>query len=86
MALPTFVCSSVDDIVASLHGAVRAAGQLGRTYFVFTADHGLHMGQYNLGPCKRQPYDTDIRIPAFVVGPGIVPSFVPSVSGMVDLA
>jgi hypothetical protein len=38
----------------ALYGAVDRAGQLSRTYFFFTTDHGLHMGQFNLGPCKRQ--------------------------------
>ena len=33
------------------------------------ADHGLHMGQFNLGPCKRTNYETDIRIPIVIVGP-----------------
>ena len=61
---------SVDDIVADLHNAVKAAGQLDRTYFFFTSDHGLHMGQFCLGPCKRQPYDTDLRIPGLAIGPG----------------
>lgn len=62
---------SVDDIVAGAHAVVAAAGQLDKTYFVFTSDHGLHMGQFCLGPCKRQPYETDIRIPMAIVGPGI---------------
>ena len=44
------------------------------------------MGQFCLGPCKRQPYDTDIRIPMLLVGPGIQPQHVPNVAGMVDLA
>jgi N-acetylglucosamine-6-sulfatase len=43
------------------------------------------MGQFNLGACKRQPYDTDIRIPFLIVGPGIAPGVVPHVAGMVDL-
>jgi len=29
------------------------------------------MGQHCLGACKRQPYDTDIRIPFFIRGPGV---------------
>ena len=77
---------SVDDIVAGLHRAVEAAGQLNRTYFVFTSDHGLHMGQFCLGPCKRQPYETDLRVPSLIVGPGITPGLRPQVSGLVDLA
>lgn len=77
---------SVDDIVAALHGAVKAAGQLDRTYFFFTSDHGLHMGQFCLGPCKRQPYDTDLRIPCLAVGPGIAPGPLAVVASIPDLA
>ena len=77
---------SVDDIVAAFHAAVSAAGQLGRTYFFFTADHGLHMGQFCLGPCKRQPYDTDLRIPTLAVGPGIKPGPLAIPAGIPDLA
>jgi hypothetical protein len=40
---------SVDDVVAALHGAVAAAGQLNRTYFVFTSDHVSNTGQHNTG-------------------------------------
>jgi arylsulfatase A-like enzyme len=54
---------SVDDIVHDAHAAVGAAGQMDNTWWFFSSDHGLHLGQFCLGPCKRQPYDTDIRIP-----------------------
>ena len=78
---------SVDDVVAALHGAVQRAGRLNTTYFFFTSDHGLHMGQFCLGPCKRMPYDTDIRIPMLVVGPGIAPrTVIAAVAGTVDIA
>jgi|EP01046_Picozoa_sp_COSAG06_P013775 N-acetylglucosamine-6-sulfatase len=77
---------SVDDIVAAFHAAVKAAGQLERTYFFFTSDHGLHMGQFCLGACKRQPYDTDLRIPALAVGPGITAGPLPIVASIPDLA
>ena len=78
---------SVDDIVAALHGAVQRAGRLDTTYFFFTSDHGLHMGQFCLGACKRMPYDTDIRIPMLIVGPGIAPrTVITAVAGTVDIA
>ena len=77
---------SVDDIVAAAHAAVSAAGQLEKTYFVFTSDHGLHMGQFCLGPCKRQPYETDIRIPMAIIGPGIPAGEVNFIAAIPDIA
>ena len=50
------------------HAAVQGAGALASTYFVYTSDHGLHMGQRRLGACKRTPYDTDVRIPFYIAG------------------
>eukprot|EP00040_Diaphanoeca_grandis_P017505 m.91438 g.91438 ORF g.91438 m.91438 type:complete len:619 (+) comp26469_c0_seq1:28-1884(+) len=77
---------SVDDIVAAAYKAVSDANQLDRTYFIFTSDHGLHMGQFCLGACKRQPYETDIRIPFLIVGPGISPQLHTNMAGIPDVA
>ena len=45
------------------------------------------MGQFRLGPCKRQPYETDLRIPALLAGPGIgAGRLLPAVAGIPDLA
>jgi arylsulfatase A-like enzyme len=46
----------------------------------------LPAGQYRLGPCKRQPYDYDLRVPALFVGPNIPPGTVEAVAGIADLA
>jgi N-acetylglucosamine-6-sulfatase len=55
--------------------------------FIARARQGFHMGQHCLGPCKRQPYDTDIRIPLYARGPGIAPgSVVHELAGLPDLA
>ncbi len=78
---------SVDDIIREAHKVLTAAGQADNTYFIFTSDHGFHMGQLCLGPCKRQPYDSDIRIPLLFSGPGIQPNRVVSApAGIPDLA
>ena len=42
---------------------------------------GLHMGQFCLGPCKRQPYETDIRIPMLLVGPSVPAASITAVAG-----
>ena len=78
---------SVDDILRDAHQLVKSHGQLDSTYFIVTSDHGLHMGQYRLGACKRQPYDLDLRIPALVVGPSVARgSSLDAVAGIPDLA
>ena len=50
-------------------------GELENTYVVFTSDHGYHMGTFALTIDKRMPYETDIRIPMMVRGPGISHDF-----------
>ena len=41
-----------DDIVREAHGLVESYGALDNNYFLFTSDHGFHLGQRNLGACK----------------------------------
>jgi arylsulfatase A-like enzyme len=38
---------------------------------VFSSDNGLHMGEYRLMPGKMTAFDTDIRVPLIVDGPGV---------------
>ena len=77
---------SVDDIIHDAHSLIDTYGALNNTYFVLTGDHGLHMGQYRLGYCKRQPYEYDLRVPMLFVGPSIVPGTLALVAGIPDLA
>jgi N-acetylglucosamine-6-sulfatase len=41
------------------------------TYIVFSSDNGYHMGQHRLAPGKMTAFDTDIRVPLIVAGPGV---------------
>jgi N-acetylglucosamine-6-sulfatase len=61
----------VDQMVGEVADIVMAHGQLDRTYFIFTADHGFHTGEMNMPYFKAQPYDTDLRVPFMIRGPGI---------------
>ena len=62
---------SVDDLLAAVLGKLEATGALESTYVFLTGDHGFHLGQLAMGFDKRQLYETDIRVPYLVRGPGV---------------
>eukprot|EP00112_Aurelia_sp_Birch-Aquarium-sp1_P006412 Seg1709.2 transcript_id=Seg1709.2/GoldUCD/mRNA.D3Y31 product="Extracellular sulfatase Sulf-1" protein_id=Seg1709.2/GoldUCD/D3Y31 len=62
---------SLDDAIARLYQTVRRMRALENTYIFFSSDHGYHLGQFRLVKGKSQPYDTDIRVPLYVIGPGV---------------
>jgi arylsulfatase A-like enzyme len=62
---------SVDDLVDSLVTALRQTGQLDRTYIVYASDNGFHLGDHRLLQGKNTAYETDIRVPFVVRGPGV---------------
>jgi arylsulfatase A-like enzyme len=78
---------AVDRGMVSLVHTLRATHQLDNTYIVFASDNGFHLGQHRLPAGKQTPYDTDIRVPLLVRGPGIPAGReVPQLSGNVDLS
>jgi N-acetylglucosamine-6-sulfatase len=62
---------SVDDMIGELENEVRARGLAKNTYFVFSSDNGFHMGEYTLISGKQTAFETDIRVPLIVTGPGV---------------
>ncbi|WP_375539038.1 sulfatase-like hydrolase/transferase [Actinomadura sp. J1-007] len=62
---------SVDRMIGQLEAAVNARGAGADTYFVFNSDNGYHLGQHRLREGKLTAYDTDIRVPLVVAGPGV---------------
>ncbi|GLY79615.1 hypothetical protein Airi01_078820 [Actinoallomurus iriomotensis] len=62
---------AVDRMVGRLRVTLRARGLSQNTYFVFSSDNGYHMGEHRLMPGKTTAFDTDIRVPLVVVGPGV---------------
>ncbi|XP_017476394.1 PREDICTED: N-acetylglucosamine-6-sulfatase-like [Rhagoletis zephyria] len=62
---------AVDEMVAAIVEALTEQQQLDNTYIIYTSDNGYHMGQNAQPWDKRQPYETDIRVPLMVRGPGV---------------
>jgi arylsulfatase A-like enzyme len=58
-------------MIANIEKTLTAVGQAQNTVFVFSSDNGYHMGEYTLGAGKQTAYDTDIRVPLIMAGPGI---------------
>ncbi|XP_063982878.1 N-acetylglucosamine-6-sulfatase-like isoform X2 [Diachasmimorpha longicaudata] len=64
---------AVDELVVGVYTALRNTRLLNDTYVIFTSDNGYHIGQFSMPMDKRQPYETDIRVPLLIRGPGITP-------------
>ena len=65
---------AIDQMISNLRAAVAAAGQDKNTYFIFSSDNGIHMGEHRLMPGKMTAFDTDIHVPLVVTGPGVAPA------------
>lgn len=61
---------AIDRMIGQIRATLAALGDHD-TYVVFSSDNGLHMGEWSLRPGKQTPFDTDIRVPLVVVGPGV---------------
>lgn len=62
---------AVDELVATAINTLKDMGKLYETYVILTSDNGFHLGQFAQGADKRQPYETDIRVPLVVRGPQV---------------
>ena len=58
-------------MIGEIELALTANGLSSDTYLVFSSDNGLHTGEYRLMPGKLTAFDTDIRVPLIVTGPGV---------------
>lgn len=62
---------ATDDLLAALEAELSDLALWNSTYVFFSADHGYHFGELRLGGGKWNVYDTDIRVPMRIIGPGI---------------
>ena len=62
---------AVDKLVADTEATLAAEHLTDNTYIVFSSDNGYHLGQHRLGRGKQTAFDTDIRVPLIVAGPGV---------------
>jgi N-acetylglucosamine-6-sulfatase len=62
---------AIDEGVAAIVGALRTAGELDNTLFVYTADNGFFHGEHRIPAGKVQVYEPSIRVPLVVRGPGV---------------
>ena len=78
---------AIDRMVASLERRIAEEGLTRSTYFAFSSDNGYHMGEHRLRPGKMTAFDTDIRVPLIIAGPGIRPGMrIDALADNVDLA
>ncbi|XP_052738954.1 N-acetylglucosamine-6-sulfatase [Bicyclus anynana] len=62
---------AVDELVADVVEALDSSALLPDTYLIYTSDNGYHIGQFSQVYDKRQPYETDIKVPLLIRGPTI---------------
>ncbi len=62
---------SVDEAVSKIVRAVREAGEINNTYFIFMSDNGFAHGEHRITFGKDWPYEEIIRVPMIIRGPGI---------------
>lgn len=62
---------SVDEMIGKLRNTLTRAGVADNTYVVFGSDNGFHLGEYRLKAGKQTAFDTDVRVPLVIAGPGV---------------
>lgn len=67
---------SIDRMIGTLEHTLTELGTARNTVFVFSSDNGYHLGEHQLPSGKQTAFDTDIRVPLIVSGPGIAPGAV----------
>lgn len=77
---------SVDKLLADTEATLTREGIAKNTYIVFSSDNGYHLGQHRIIEGKETAFDTDIKVPLIVTGPGVPHGrVVPQVTQNIDL-
>lgn len=66
------IITHLDRQVGRILDALEKSGKASNTYIIFTADHGLAVGEHGLMG-KQNLYDCSVRMPLLISGPGIAP-------------
>ena len=78
---------AVDRMIGRLRAQLVTEGLADNTYVVFSSDNGLHMGEHRLKTGKMTAFDTDIKVPLIIDGPGIKPgTSISALAENIDLA
>ncbi len=78
---------AVNRLLGTIERELQRTGQARNTYVIFSSDNGYHLGEHRLYPGKLTAFDTDIRVPLVVAGPGVpAGSRVGAVTQNTDLA
>jgi arylsulfatase A-like enzyme len=67
---------AIDVLIGQVRRLLRERGLEKNTYLVFSSDNGYHMGDRRLLAGKMTAFDSDVRVPLIVVGPGVAPGSV----------
>lgn len=63
--------AAIDDLLGRLRATLASSGVARDTYVVFSSDNGYHLGEHRIWGGKRTAFDTDVRVPTMVAGPGV---------------
>ena len=61
--------ASVDRSVAAVHRAVKRAGELDETVFIFLSDNGFFAGEHRIPVSKQNAYEESLRVPFVISAP-----------------
>lgn len=64
------IISHLDEQIGRIIDALKKSGKYDNTYIIFSADHGLAVGDHGfIG--KQNMYDASMRVPLIICGPGV---------------